>query len=222
MFPPGAAWLYSNSIDVLGAAMEKAAKASLQEIVARLVTRPLGMADTAFHVVDRDRLAVPYSNAAPEPIRIPETFQQPFVPDLAPISFDLRRAFDDTSFASGGAGMTGGADDMARFLETIRVGGGDILSPASTAAMMSNQIGEKRVIFDPTGSTGFGFGGAVMLNPAASGSPVSPGTWYWGGVWGHHWYVDPVRQIVIVTLTNTSLEGMSGQLPRDIVAAAVA
>jgi CubicO group peptidase (beta-lactamase class C family) len=220
-FPPGAAWFYSNAIDVLGAVMEKTSGETLQAILARLVTGPLKMTDTAFHVVDADRLATPYSNAAPEPIRIPERYQQPFLPNLAPISFDLRRAFDATSFPSGGAGMNGSADDMARFLEAIRTGGGGIVSRESASAMMTNQIGDKRILFDPTGSTGFGFGGAVMLDPAKAGSPLSPGAWYWGGVWGHHWYVDPARKLTIVTLTNTTLEGMSGQLARDVVPAVV-
>ena len=220
-FPPGAAWFYSNAIDVLGAVMEKASGETLQAVLERRVTGPLKMTDTAFHVVDAKRLATPYSNAAPEPIRIPERYQQPFLPNLAPISFDLRRALDPTSFPSGGAGMNGGADDMARFLEAIRTGGGGVVSPESASAMMANQIGDKRILFDPTGSTGFGFGGAVMLDPATAGSSLSPGAWYWGGVWGHSWYVDPARKLTIVTLTNTTLEGMSGQLARDVVPAAV-
>jgi CubicO group peptidase (beta-lactamase class C family) len=218
-FQPGAMWVYSVAIDVLGAVMQKAANATLPDIVARLVTQPLGMKDTAFHVVDKDRLVQPYSNAPAGPIRIPEVFKQPFLPGLAPISFTLSRAFDSKGFPSGGAGMIGAADDIARFLDTIRSGGGPIVSPDSARAMMSNQIGDLRILFDPTGSTAFGFGGAIMLDPAKAASPLSPGAWYWGGVWGHSWFVQPARQTTIVCLTNTTLEGMSGQLPGDLVKA---
>jgi CubicO group peptidase (beta-lactamase class C family) len=220
-FPPGAAWLYSIGIDVMGAVMMKAADATLHQICDRLVFQPLGITDTGFKVADEKRLATPYSNSLPEPIRVPEEFKQPFLPDLAPISFSLSRAFDTKGFQGGGTGMVGGADDVARFLDTIRSGGEPIISKESATAMLSNQIGKLRVLFDPTGNTGFGFGGSILLDPAASGSVLSPGSWQWGGVWGHSWFVDPVRRMTIVNLTNTMPEGMMGQLPRDVLAAAV-
>jgi CubicO group peptidase (beta-lactamase class C family) len=221
-YPPGSMWIYSVAIDVLGAVMQKAAGAALPDIVARLVTQPMGMTDTAFHVVDKDRLVQPYSNAPAGPVRIGPVFRQPFLPGLAPISFTLSRAFDKTGYPSAGAGMNGTADDIARFLDAIRSGDNPVVSREATQQMMSNQIGPLRILFDPTGSTGFGFGGAVMLDPAQAGSPLSPGAWYWGGVWGHSWFVDPARRTTIVCLTNTTLEGMSGQLPRDLVQAVAA
>jgi CubicO group peptidase (beta-lactamase class C family) len=221
-FPPGAAWLYSIGIDVMGAVMMKAAGKSLQDICDAYIFRPLKITDTGFKVADRARLVTPYSNAAPEPIRVPDEYKQPFLPNLAPISFSLARAFDTKGFQGGGTGMTGKADDMARILDAVRAGGAPILSQASAAAMMSNQIGPLRILFDPTGNTAFGFGGSILLNPAASGSLLSPGSWQWGGVWGHSWFVDPARKLTIVNLTNTMLEGMSGQLPRDVLAAVLA
>ncbi len=221
-FPPGSAWLYSIAIDVLGAVLAKADGGTLGDVVARHVTGPLNMTDTSFSVVDPDRLVVPYANASPEPIRVPEDHKQPFVPGLAPIAFSLKRAFDEIAFQSGGGGMNGVAGDMVRFLDTIRAGGGDILSAESTTAMMSNQVGDLRILFDPSGSTAFGFGGAVVLDPASAGSALSPGAWQWGGVWGHSWFVDPARETTIAILTNTMLEGMAGQLPGDITRAVCA
>lgn len=220
IFTPGAAWLYSIGIDVMGAVMMKAAGKSLQDICDDHVFKPLGIADTGFKVADRSRLVTPYANASPEPLRVPDEFKLPFVPNLAPINFSLARAFDAKGFQGGGTGMTGSASDVARILDTIR-GGAPILSPASATAMISNQIGPLRVLFDPTGNTGFGFGGSILLDPAASGSPLSPGSWQWGGVWGHSWFVDPARRLTTVNLTNTMPEGMNGQLARDVAQAAV-
>lgn len=220
-FPPGAMWVYSVAIDVLGAVMQKAGAATLQQVVEKHITGPMKMTDTGFHVADKDRLVQPYSNAPAGPVRIGEAFKQPFLPGLAPISFTLSRAFDTKGFPGGGGGMNGGADDVSRFLDTIRAGGGPMLSRESTQQMLSNQIGSLRVLFDPTGSTGFGFGGAVMLDPVKAGSLLSPGSFYWGGVWGHSWFIDPTRKMTIVNLTNTTLEGMSGQLPGDVVRAAI-
>ena len=65
-YPPGAAWLYSVSMDVLGAVMERAAGQALPA-----GRRPsgsasrCGMMDTGFSVTDPARLAVPYVDGPP-------------------------------------------------------------------------------------------------------------------------------------------------------------
>ena len=62
----------------------------------------------------------------------------------------------------------------------------------------------------------FGFGGAVIVDPVAAQTPQSAGTWRWGGVYGHSWFVDPARKLTLVALTNTGLEGMWGQFTTDL------
>jgi CubicO group peptidase (beta-lactamase class C family) len=220
-FPPGAAWLYSVATDVLGAVMMKAEGIDLEGVTRKYVTGPLEMTDTSFFVTDESRLVQPYSNAAPEPVRIGDGFKQPFVPGMAPINLGTSRAFSRTAFQGGGGCMNGKALDIVRMLDAIRAGGAPILAMETTRQMMSNQVGPLRVIFDPTGNTAFGFGGAILLDPVASGSFLSRGSWQWGGVWGHSWHVDPMRKLTIVNLTNTTLEGMSGQMVRDVQQAAV-
>ena len=59
----------------------------------------------------------------------------------------------------------------------------------------------------------FGLGAAVLTDPALAGSPQSPGTWAWGGAYGHSWFVDPVRKLTVVAMTNTALAGMTGAFP---------
>ena len=221
-FPPGAAWLYSVAIDVLGAVMAKAEGTDVEGAVQKYVCGPMQMTDTSFYVTDAARLAQPYSNAMPEPVRIGDNFKQPFVPGCGPINLGVSRAFNRKAFQGGGGCMNGKALDIVRMLDAIRAGGAPILSEATTKQMMSNQIGPLRILFDPTGNTAFGFGGSILLDPAASGSALSPGSWQWGGVWGHSWFVDPTRKTTIVNLTNTTIEGMSGQLPGDVQRAVVA
>jgi len=221
MFPPGASWLYSVATDVLGAVLMKIEGTDLDEVVKRYIAGPLAMTDTSFFVTDAARLAQPYSNAAPEPVRIGDGHKQFFVPGLAPINLGTSRAFNRSAFQGGGGCMNGTAGEVIRFLDAVRGGGEPILSRETTQAMMSNQIGPLRILFDPTGNTAFGFGGSILLDPGASGSFLSPGSWQWGGVWGHSWNVDPARRTTIVNLTNTTLEGMAGQLPRDVQKAVV-
>jgi CubicO group peptidase (beta-lactamase class C family) len=57
----------------------------------------------------------------------------------------------------------------------------------------------------------------VLLDPIAAEVPQGKGTWKWGGVYGHHWYVDPVNRLVVVALTNTAVEGMAGRFVADLM-----
>ena len=56
----------------------------------------------------------------------------------------------------------------------------------------------------------------MLLDPQAAQAPQGRGTWLWGGVYGHSWFVDPGAQVSCVLLTNTALEGMSGRLTVDL------
>ena len=111
---------------------------------------------------------------------------------------------------SGGTGMVGTATDFLTFLETLRRGGDPILTADSVNEMMSNQIGPLRINVESTPSWGFGFGGAVLMDPIMAQVPQGVGTWKWGGVYGHHWYIDPQNGLTVVALSNTALEGMVG------------
>jgi CubicO group peptidase (beta-lactamase class C family) len=208
---PGTAWQYSVAMDVLGAVMERAAGSALPSSVEELVTGPLSMRDTAFRVVDRARLAAPYVDGSP-PARMTDPQIVPYGTG-AGISYSPARAFDDRSFASGGTGMVGSAPDTLRFIECMRKGGAPILPADLARAAMSNQIG---ALAGPMPGHGFGYGGAVLRDPQAAQSPQGRGTWLWGGVYGHSWFVDPDAQISCVLLTNTALEGMIGRLTFDL------
>jgi CubicO group peptidase (beta-lactamase class C family) len=214
--PPDTKWQYSVAIDVLGAVMEKAAGLSLPGIVAEKITSPLGLTETSFIVRDANRLAVPYANVAPIPKRMADGDVVPYF-NGAGFIFTPSRAFNLDSYPSGGVGMIGSAGEVLRFLETIRRGGSPILSRDSTAQMMRNQNAHlPPELQGPAPGWGFGFGGSVLVDPAAAGSPQSRGTWQWGGAYGHTWFVDPVRKLTVVALTNTALEGLAGRFPIDL------
>ena len=68
----------------------------------------------------------------------------------------------------------------------------------------------------------FGFGLSVVTNPGTAQTPQSAGTFAWGGVYGHSWFVDPAKRLTVVILTNTAVEGLFGQFPIQIRDAAYA
>src|SRR3546814_21142313 len=67
-YEPGADWGYSMAMDVLGAVVTTVEGTTLPEAVKHLVTEPLGMTDTGFHVADRHRLVTHYGDGEPEPV----------------------------------------------------------------------------------------------------------------------------------------------------------
>ena len=208
---PGEAWRYSVSIDVLGAVLEKAAGKALPQVVADTVTQPLGMRDTGFWAKEPARLAVPYHDSKSAPAKMEDPYVMAFG-EGGRMTYSPSRALDPKAFPSGGAGMVGTAPDVMRLLEAIRTGGKPIMSAATAASMMRNQIGS---LPGPGPGTGFGFGGAVVVDPAAAHTQ-SAKTWQWGGVYGHSWFVDPERKLTVVALTNTALEGMWGKFTTDL------
>jgi CubicO group peptidase (beta-lactamase class C family) len=213
-FLPGERWEYSIASDVLGAVVAKVAGSTLEEAVAKYVTTPLGLKDTTFHVVDVERLATPYGDAKPEPVRMGDPHDVSD-PDGRTITFSPGRIFNHKAFQSGGAGAAGTAPDLLTFLETMRGGGGAILKPETVDRAFANQIGDVAMRPHDAGRR-FGFFGAVLVDPTEAQSPCAPGTVDWGGVYGHAWYVDRRSKTTIVVFTNTALEGCIGNYPKDI------
>jgi len=211
-YAPGKSWGYSLGIDVLGVVLEQVTGKPLADIVSRLVTGPAAMTDTGFHPPDPKRLATPYGDGHP-PRRMSDPCLVP-VAGHTGVLFSPGRIFDTSFSPTAGSSMSGSARDVARLLELIRIGGGGLIRPETARSMMENHIGRFSIVDGP--GWGFGYGGAVLIDPQAARTPQSPGTWKWGGVWGHTWFVDPKLGLVVVSLTNTALEGVSGHFPEAI------
>ncbi|CDX16505.1 Esterase estB [Mesorhizobium sp. ORS 3324] len=207
-YAPGTRWAYSVAMDVLGEVMARVAGASLPDLVDRLIARPLGMSDSGFAVRDERRLATPYADGPAGPVRMGEHHLVPFGDGL--ISFAPARTFDPASFLSGGTGMNGTASDVLKFLEALRQGGAPFLRPETARAMPADAIAG---IETTRPGWGWGLGFAVLRDPVAASTPQPVGTWRWGGVYGHSWFVDPSADLTVVALTNTAIAGMTGAFP---------
>lgn len=214
-FRPGNQWAYGPSIDVLGAIIAKLHGGTLEEAVVHHVCAPLGLADTRFHVTDPERLAVPYADAIPIPIRMPDPWTSADG-DGWTIAFSPSRIFNPKAYQSGGAGMAGTAGEIMTFLEALRLGGRSILKPETVDMAFTNQIGA--VNRDEPGVK-FGYFGAVVEDPAAAGTPQSRGTICWGGVYGLNWFIDRENALSVLSVTNNALEGCMGEYPARITEA---
>lgn len=213
-FAPGTAWKYGINIDVLGAVISSIHGNTLAHAVDHYVTGPLEMADTGFAVGDRARLAVPYADGPPGLRRMgdPETVINP---EGERTTFSPGRIFNAKAYQSGGAGMAGTAGDLLKFLEAIRNRGTPILNPDTVAQAIRNQIGGLPREEKDAGQR-FGLLGAVLVDPEAAQSPQAVGTVNWGGIYGHSWFIDVASGISAAIMTNTAVEGCTGDYPKEV------
>ena len=212
-FAPGAGWTYGVNIDVLGAIIAATHGGTLDDALRHYVTGPLGMADTGFLVTDESRLAIPYADGTP-PHRMgaEETISDG---GGGSTTFHPARHFNPRAYQSGGGGALGTADDLLVFFEALRNGGTGILRPATVEMAVSNQVGDLPRRPQDAGQR-FGFFGAILADPEAAQSPQAPGTFRWGGVYGHDWSVDPANGLTILSMTNTAMEGCVGRYPKQV------
>ncbi len=212
-FVPGSKYQYGMSIDVLGGILAAINKSDLETVVAEYTTGPLHMADTHFGVTDKARLAHPYADAQPRPIRMAEP--QEVINEFGNSEFfSPRRIHQPDAPQSGGSGMAGTAGDFMKLLEALL---GGFLKPATRDAAFSNQM--PGLTMDGRPGEGFGFIGAVVDDPAASGWHKQ-GLIEWGGIWGNSWILDPAGRTSVVAFTNTMREGCNGPF-RDQIRDAV-
>lgn len=217
-YEPGTSWKYSLAIDVLGEIISRAGGDSLPDVVKKYVTEPLGMTSTGF-VADRpEKLAAAYLWADGNPHRMAETEIVPH--GVSATRYEPGRALDDQAYPSGGAGMVGTAADYLKFLETLRTGGGPVLKPETATAMTSDQVCSvysqrmsataKKTNEVVAPGWGFGYGGAVLLQPEKAEYNAGAGTLSWSGAYGTHFFMDRANGISFVVLTNTTPTGMAG------------
>ncbi|RMQ47807.1 Beta-lactamase [Pseudomonas cichorii] len=216
LFEPGSGWGYSLATDVVGAIIEQASGLALSQALDRWVTGPLGMNATAFSLAEGQRLVRAYKDGSdgPEPLGDHDVL----VLDSGHAAVSSLRAFAPGAYVSGGAGLLGTADDYLRLLECLRLGGAPLLTATSTASLLGNAIGD--IVMEGRGAGWkFGLGPLILSDPAQARHPQGAGCWSWCGLYGSHYWVDPVAGISLVALTNTAVAGAWGALADGLVEA---
>jgi CubicO group peptidase (beta-lactamase class C family) len=197
-YQPGTTWDYSYSTDVLGRVIEVVSAQSLYGFEKERILDPLGMRDTSFYIKDPSkwpRIAEPF--AKDRAIGDDAEFFNPRVP---------------RKWESGGGGMVSTMADYVRFLQMLLNGGAldehHYLSRKSMAAMTSNQIGPAAGIvpgpfYLPGPGFGFGLGFAVRTAPGVAPQLGSVGEYFWSGVGGTTFWVDPQEDLLVVFMMQS-------------------
>jgi CubicO group peptidase (beta-lactamase class C family) len=190
MHQPGTVWEYSRSTDVMGRLIEVLSGESLGHFLARRILAPLHMADTAFHV------------PAQHHQRLAEAFAKDPETGLAVQLLEVR---EKPMFESGGGGLVSTAMDYARFLQMLLNGGTldgvRLLSRKTVEYMTADHLGPITGAPDLLiPGYGFGLGFAVRLQAGIAQVPGSVGQYYWGGLAGTTFWVDPAEAMFALLL----------------------
>jgi CubicO group peptidase (beta-lactamase class C family) len=208
---PGTKWEYSRSTDVLGRLIEVLSGVTLGEYLQQHILKPLGMADTAFHV------------PSTELARLAEAFGKD--PDTGS-GVQLVNVKDAPRFESGGGGLVSTTADYARFLQMLlnrgRFDGTRYLSRKTIELMTADHLGPITGAPDLLlPGYGFGLGFAVRLQPGIAHVPGSVGQYFWGGLAGTTFWVDPAEELfAIMMIQAPGQRDYFRTLFRDLVYAA--
>jgi CubicO group peptidase (beta-lactamase class C family) len=203
-FEPGSAWGYGVSSDVLGRLVEIWTGQRLDDAFRSLVTAPLAMDDTRFWAGPDQQDRLPrFAVGAPLGGEGPS------------VDWDAMGRTEPTVF-SGGGGLIGTVADYTRFTRMLACegtfDGTTVLKPETVRLMRTNQLGgdltqQRTEDFAEAAldGVGFGLGVACVVDPVRDRGGPGQGEFFWGGVFGTLFWVDPV--------TRTSCIFMAQQLP---------
>jgi len=193
---PGEAWRYGMSIDVLGYLVEVWSGKTFDVFLQERIFTPLGMKDTGFHVAKEklDRVSKVYTLGEGGVVR---PAQQRGDPSVAP------------KFFSGGGGLYSTAPDYLRFCQMLTNGGvldgKRVLARTTVDYMFRNHVPVNMIVPEgPNGRTGhgFGFGGAVLVDPSAYQVLSVEGDYNWGGANGTYFWIDRKNEMAAVWMVQ--------------------
>ena len=189
MCQPGAEWNYSRSTDILGRIIEVVSGKSLSAFLTERILAPLQMAETAFHTGEENagRLAEPFPN-------------DPWTGEKV----QLFNMLDKPVMESGGGGLVSTTMDYARFSQMLLNGGvldgNRIVGRKTLQLMASDHLGPEVKVCSPLmpAGHGFGLGFAVRTHQGLAPFPGSPGQFFWSGMAGTFFFIDPSEDLFTV------------------------
>jgi len=208
-FQPGSRWAYSaqSGHDTLGRIVEIASGMPLNEFFQKRIFDPLGMKDITFWPSEAQwtRVASVYDGG-----------QNGLTKRNNPNSMSSNVYF------MGSGGLISTAEDYIPFGVMLANGGelnGKRILGRKTVEMLS-AVHIPDTLPGRAAGEGYGLGVRVVADHARRNTMLSDGTFGWSGVYGTHFFVDPVEEVVGVLLVQTSIQELNRDF-EDMVAQSI-
>jgi CubicO group peptidase (beta-lactamase class C family) len=221
LYQPGDRWVYSVAHDVQAYLVEHFSGMPFDEFCRERIFEPLGMSDATFGVPKSvvSRYTANYAprqqgNPASGLVQV-ETREGVAPASSAPTSSPLAAGYaryNDIPF--GGLSISSTAMDYALFGQML-VNGGELngtrlLGTKTVELMTSNNLPpsipgiaiDAPGISMSSGSTGYGLGVSVLLDPARAGNLGSKGTFGWAGAASTWAILDPEEDLVLILMSQ--------------------
>lgn len=188
---PGERWTYGLNTDVLGYLVEIWSGMSFDQFLKTRIFDPLGMNDTYFYLPKNkhSRLVALHGNKDGKAYKLNAAAFDAVTTDYPKL---------EGSYFSGGAGLSSTAEDYAKFLQLFlnngEYNGVRLLGRKTVELMLTDQLPELDNEF------GLGFGLETAKNDFRS--PVSVGSFSWGGAFSTQYWADPKENLIGVIYTN--------------------
>ena len=206
MNQPGSQWRYSIGPDVALRLVEVISGMSADDYLEQKMFDLLGMDDTGY-IVNSDnahRLSPIHWRKDGELVPIDEAHGRPRGGVLAE-PWSVNSYTFDHEYKGGSLGLVSTTEDYFRFAQAIlnggKLNGKRLLGPKTVEFMSRNHLSEEQnSTFSP--ALGFGLGFATIEDATGAGYPASEGTFYWSGAASTYFWIDPVEDIVVVSMTQ--------------------
>lgn len=211
-FQPGKEWRYGPSVDIQGYIIEVITGENMDAFLSERLFEPLGMPDTSWVVPDAKVDRVVSIHKVDEGGKL--------------VSTPLEGSYNKSrpKFIGGGKNLMSTTDDYWRFCQMLLNNGSfegkTYLKPETVKLMTTNALEPGvQVKFGAHALKDISFGlGVAVVEKQEIGKGQPKGTFFWGGVYGTWFWVDPVNSVVAVGMVNE--EGWARRMPnmRDVVA----
>jgi CubicO group peptidase (beta-lactamase class C family) len=188
---PGERWTYGLNTDVLGYLVEIWSGMSFDQFLRTRIFEPLGMKDTYFYLPrnKHDRLVALHDVVNGKAIVLKSAAFDAMSVDYPKLQ---------GTYFSGGAGLSSSVEDYAKFLQLFlnkgEFNGARLLGRKTVELMLMDHL--------PNLDNEFGLGFGLETPKNDYRSPVSLGSFSWGGAFSTSYWADPQENLIGIIYTN--------------------
>ncbi|TXJ24705.1 MAG: class A beta-lactamase-related serine hydrolase [Chitinophagaceae bacterium] len=194
---PGEQWTYGLNSDILGYVIEVLSGMSLDVFFKTRIFEPLGMKDTYFYLPKEKYSRLVTLNTEDKNREVVTMKESLNISGKININYPAAPG----TYYSGGGGLSSTALDYAIFMQMLvnngEYNGKRILSPFAIRMMTTSQFDKLNW---PDTKMGLGF--SLYTDKSVARSPLSPGSFEWGGMFSSTYWIDPKEKLVAQLFLN--------------------